>query len=242
MKRDYDQEHIDGERRYAYSFDFDVMHPFMLRAFQPFIVPGPMLELGCFKGDFSLRLLELGDDLTCVEASEEALKIAANRLGKRAILVQGRFEDVQLERRYTTVFLTHVLEHLDQPVDTLRRIREKWLAPGGRLLVACPNAQAPSRQIAVQMGLISHASAVTEAEKAHGHRITYSLDTLESDVRNAGWNVLHRGGIFFKALANFQWDKAIAEGIVSSEYLEGCYRFGQYHPSLCASIFCACDG
>ena len=31
MKRDYNKEIIDNERNYAYSFDFDVMHPFMIK-------------------------------------------------------------------------------------------------------------------------------------------------------------------------------------------------------------------
>jgi hypothetical protein len=54
------------------------------------------------------------------------------------------------------------------------------------------------------MGLISHNAAVTPAEAEHGHRCTYSLDTLERDAVAAGLKVVHRSGIFFKALANFQ--------------------------------------
>lgn len=46
--------------------------------------------------------------------------------------------------------------------------------------------------------------AVTEAERLHGHRRTYALDTLERDAVAAGLRVVHRSGIFFKALANFQ--------------------------------------
>nr|GFC16262.1 hypothetical protein [Tanacetum cinerariifolium] len=32
------------------------------------------------------------------------------------------------------------------------------------------------------MGLIEHNSAVTEGERLHGHRITYSLDTLDHEA------------------------------------------------------------
>ena len=87
------------------------------------------------------------------------------------------------------------------------------------------------------MGLISHSAAVTPAEKEHGHRITYSLDTLERDARAAGLRLVHRGGIFLKALANFQWDRLLATDIVSPEYLEGCYQLGNVYPDLCSSIF-----
>ena len=98
----------------------------------------------------------------------------------------------------------------------------------------------PSRQIAVKMGLISHNTAVTPAEAAHGHRCTYSFDTLERDAVSAGLTVVHRSGIFFKALANFQWDSILKTDIISKEYLEGCYKLGQQYPDLCASIFLVC--
>ena len=107
--------------------------------------------------------------------------------------------------------------------------------------MACPNANAPSRQIAVKMGIISHNSAVTPGEKAHGHHITYSLDTLESDAKKAGLNVVYRSGIFFKALANFQWDMILGTDAISPEYLEGCYELGQQYPDLCSSIFLMCE-
>lgn len=36
-KRDYNKETKDTDNhRYAYNFDLDVMHPFMLKAFMPF--------------------------------------------------------------------------------------------------------------------------------------------------------------------------------------------------------------
>jgi len=91
------------------------------------------------------------------------------------------------------------------------------------------------------MGLISHSFAVTEAEAAHGHRITYSLDTLERDARASGLKVIHRSGIFFKALANFQWDRLLNTDIISKEYLDGCYELGQQYPDLCSSIFLVCE-
>ena len=76
--RNYDRELDDSNcatnEKYAYSFDFDVMHPFMIRAFKPFFRTGSLLELGSYKGDFTRRFLYQFDDLTCVEASELAIK------------------------------------------------------------------------------------------------------------------------------------------------------------------------
>ena len=244
-KRNYTRELEDAENaaneKYAYSFDFDVMHHYMVRSFEPFFRSGSLLELGSYKGQFTRRLLKSFNDVTCVEASEEALREARCNLGDQVTFIKSVFETVVLPKRYDNIILTHVLEHLDDPVGVLRRINDEWLSDTGRLFLVCPNANAPSRQIAVKMGLISHNSAITSAEAEHGHRITYTLDTLERDAVAAGLKVLHRSGIFFKALANFQWDRLLQTDIISKEYLEGCYALGQIYPDLCSSIFLLCE-
>lgn len=240
--RDYDRELRDTpDHKYAYTFDLDVMHPFMLRSFEPFIRDGSVLELGSYTGEFTQRLATRFSDITCIEASGEAVKAARARLGDQARIVHATFESVTLDRRFEHVVLTHVLEHLDDPVGVLARVNEEWLSDGGRFFLVCPNGNAASRQIAVRMGIISHHAAVTPAEREHGHRITYTLDTLERDARAAGLSVIHRSGIFFKALANFQWDRLLATDIISKEYLEGCYQLGHVYPDLCSSIFLVCE-
>ena len=242
MVRDYNQESKDNdERKYTYDFDYSVMHPLMLRTFEPLFVEGGMLELGSFEGRFTQLLLPHFSNLTCVEASSEAAEKARRALGADVTIIEGLFESVQLPTTYDNIVLTHVLEHLSDPVAVLKRINDEWLSDRGRFFLTCPNANAPSRQIAVKMGLISHNSAVTPGEREHGHQITYSLDTLERDAREAGLKVLLRSGIFFKALANFQWDRLLQTDIISKEYLEGCYQLGQLYPDLCSSIFLLCE-
>lgn len=241
-ERDYDVEIKDNEaRKYAYGFDFDVMHRYMIKSFEPLFRTGSLLELGSFKGDFTRRLIAYFSDVTCVEASGAALSEAQDKLGDRVNFVHSLFETAALPKRYDNIVLTHVLEHLDDPVRVLCRVNDEWLADGGRLFLVCPNANAPSRQIAVKMGLIAHNAAVTPAEAEHGHRRTYSLDTLERDATAAGLDVVHRSGIFFKALANFQWDRLLQTDIISKEYLDGCYKLGQQYPDLCSSIFLLCE-
>jgi len=205
-ERNYNKELKDTkDHKYAYGFDFDVMHPFMLKSFIPFFKEGNFLELGSFKGDFTRRFLPHFKDITCVEASDEAIAIAKNEFGDKVKFVNSLFEKVTLPTKYDNIVLTHVLEHIDNPVAVLKRINDEWLSDTGRFFLVCPNANAPSRQIAVKMGLISHNSAITPAEKEHGHNITYTLDTLERDAKAAGLNVVYRSGIFFKALANFRF-------------------------------------
>ena len=242
LQRDYNKEFKDtADHKYAYNFDFDVMHPFMLKSFIPFFKQGNLLELGSFKGDFTNRLLPYFDDITCVEASNVAIENAKSQFGDKIKFVHSLFEEAALPTKYDNIILTHVLEHIDEPVALLKRINDEWMTETGRFFLVCPNANAPSRQIAVKMGLIRHNNAITPAEKEHGHRITYTLDTLERDAKAAGLNVVHRSGIFFKALANFQLDRLLNTDIISKEYLEGCYELGQQYPDLCSSIFLMCE-
>jgi 2-polyprenyl-3-methyl-5-hydroxy-6-metoxy-1,4-benzoquinol methylase len=240
--RDYNKEIKDTiNHKYAYKFDFDVMHKFIIHSFEPFFKEGNLLELGSYKGDFTKRLLVYFNDITCVEASDEAIEIARKEIRDKVTFINSLFETATLPIKYDNIILTHVLEHVDNPIRVLKRINDEWLSDSGRFFLVCPNANAPSRQIAVKMGLISHNSAVTSSEHEHGHKVTYSLDTLERDAKIAGLKIIHRSGIFFKALANFQWDRLLDMDIISLEYLEGCYQLGQQYPDLCASIFLLCE-
>lgn len=240
--RDFNKEIIDNSgRNYFYGFDYDVMHPYMIQSFEPFLRSGNLLELGSYKGELTKRLLPYSNDITCVEASDVAIGEARQKLGDKVTFVNALFEQAKLPTRYDNIVMTHVLEHLDDAVLVLKRINDEWLSDKGRFFLVCPNANAPSRQIAVKMGLITHNAAVTPAEAEHGHRCTYSLDTLERDAVAAGLKVVHRSGIFFKALANFQWDRLLQTDIISPAYLDGCYKLGQQYPDLCSSIFLVCE-
>ena len=89
-RRNFNEELQDAsDHKYAYTFDLDVMHPFMIRAFQPFFKKGNLLELGSFRGDFTRRLIPLFDDITCVEASDQAVASARTAFGDKVRLFTG---------------------------------------------------------------------------------------------------------------------------------------------------------
>ena len=238
--RDLNLEFADNQhRQYAYDFDYR-MHAYMLKAFQPHLPQGRALELGCFEGGFTQRLMKIYPQLTVVEGSSALVDIARARVGGDVKFVCSRFEDYQPDAAIDAAFLIHTLEHIDEPVQLLARIGS-WLSPSGRLFLAVPNAYAASRQIAVSMGLIPHATAVTEGEALHGHCRTYCLDTLKRDARAAGLRIEEFGGVLFKPLANFQFDRLLREGIINDDYLAGCYEVGKLYPELCSSIFVVCS-
>jgi 2-polyprenyl-3-methyl-5-hydroxy-6-metoxy-1,4-benzoquinol methylase len=238
--RNHDREFQDNTRKYAYDFD-TVIRRYLLQSLAPhFIANGNVLELGCHKGDMTAQILEYFPSLVAVEAAHEPADATRTRFPGRVTVHTSTFETVALGGRFDNVFLVHTLEHLDEPLEVLAKIRE-WLTPRGRLFVAVPNANALSRQIAVRMGLIDHNSAVTPAEAEHGHRRTYSLDLLLAHVRGSGYAVTDFGGVIVKPLANYQFDRALAAGIVDEAYVSACHALAKIYPDLSATVYAVCE-
>ena len=79
---------------------------------------------------------------------------------------------------FDLVTMAHVLEHLPDPVDYLRNLREKWMAPGGHLLIEVPNLNG---HMALELShlaayttmtlqrLLNRAGYHMKALEAHGH-------------------------------------------------------------------------
>ena len=212
------------------------MRGYMMRTFEPFFRDGPCLQVGCAHGDQTSLLVERFADVTVVEPAAEFLAHAKARIGDRAVFVEALVEDFRTERRFETIIFSHVLEHVADPVAILARLGG-LLSPTGRLYVTVPNAEAPSRRIAVKMGVLGHLEAMSADDSAAGHRRVYRLDTLCRDVRLAGLETQQTGGIFFKPLANFQLNILMGGPLVSPAFMEGCYLLGREDAAACASIY-----
>ncbi len=242
MTRELNNEFQDSEtRKYAYDFDY-ILRDYMIESFKPFFKSNShALEMGCYKGEFTKKILNYFDKITVLEGSAELAKEAAANVQNqnKVTFINQMFEDWVPNQKYDAIFLLHTLEHLDNPIQTLEKIKLS-LNKDGYLFLVVPNADAASRQIAVGMGIISHNAAVTDGEREHGHRITYSFDTLERDITKAGLKAIHKSGIFFKPFANFQFDNIIKNKIIDKNYLDGCYNLGFKYPELSASIFFLC--
>lgn len=239
--RDLNKEYQDTESR-KYAYDFDYIHrDFMIEKFAPLFSPEQkVLEMGCYKGEFTKRLAPYFDNITVVEGSSDLISVASKNVNDDKVkFIHSRFEQLELDETFDLIFLIHTLEHLDDRTLILKKIKS-LLSDQGKLILIVPNANAASRQIAVNMGLIEFNTAVTEGERLHGHRVTYNLDTLLHEVAQAELKSIEEGGILYKPLANFQIDKALEAGIIDLEYLKGCYKLGMKYPDQCASIYTIC--
>lgn len=225
--------------QYAHSFDY-IMHGYMLRTWNiTMSSTRRVLELGCYHGEFTKRLMGLHGDVTAIEGDPKNYAHTVLAVPQSKV-IWSTFEDYQPTHAFDAIFLMHTLEHVADPGLLLQRIRT-WLAPRGLLYVAVPNAFAGSRQIAVEMGVLPQPWSITPHEASMGHLRTYDLTYLRRTVTDAGLRIVDSGGIFFKALANFQIDKALEDGIIDRDYLEGCFQLGKRFPDFCSSIYTVCE-
>lgn len=239
--RDVEKEFADLEnRKYAYEFDY-IVHSYLIKRMRKYFdSEHKALEIGAYEGDMTERLSQEFAAIEVLEPSKKLGEKLASRFGDTIIVHQDFVETFQPQESYKNIILVHTLEHLNDPVFALEKI-SGWLSDGGRLYVAVPNANALSRQIAVQMGIIEGNAAVTPGEHQHGHRRTYSLDTLLVDIRQAGLTPIDFGGVIVKPLANFQLDEALRQGIITMEFLQGCDLLSLILPELSSTIFAVCE-
>ncbi|MBN2489709.1 MAG: class I SAM-dependent methyltransferase [Planctomycetes bacterium] len=97
---------------------------------------GLYLEIGCGAGSFLARLAAAGHRAAGVEAAEGYA--AAGR--ERGLAIEtGTFPRCSGPApRYDGILLFHVLEHVPEPADLLRAIRDR-LAPGGFVAIEVPD-------------------------------------------------------------------------------------------------------
>lgn len=106
---------------------------------------GNALEIGFGNAQRLLRLRRAGWRVYGIELTEEAVSTA------HRLMPDGTFEVSSLEtldlpqESFSYILLYHVVEHISDPVDALRKVRA-LLRPQGRVVVAVPNASALARK------------------------------------------------------------------------------------------------
>lgn len=106
--------------------------------------PGRLLDFGCGGGSYLARMNHLGWRVTGLDASEDAVERIRRDLSLDVHV--GSLPHAELEPcTFDAVTMWHSLEHVHDPLETLRSAFQ-LLVPGGLLLVACPNRESlPAR-------------------------------------------------------------------------------------------------
>lgn len=162
---------------------------------------GDVLELGYGDGLFTEKLVDLGHAVTLVEGAESLVVKSRAKYGEQIRVHHTLFEEFETPSSFDYVIATHVLEHVDDPIAVLNRIKT-WLKPSGKLIVIVPNKESLHRRLAVEMTLQPELDTLSGRDVIVGHQRVYSLETLSRDIEAAGFEVQTTKGFFLKVLPN----------------------------------------
>lgn len=160
-----------------------------------------VLELGYGEGIITAELVKSGKQLTLLEGSALLVEKVQQLHGDRVRCVHSLFEEFQASEGFDAIVASHVLEHVDDPVALLRRMRS-WLKPQGLMIIIVPNSESIHRRLAVLMGVQPRTDTLSPRDKLVGHQRVYSPAGLAADVEAAGLRVKGQRGFFFKPLPN----------------------------------------
>jgi len=194
------------------------------------LVPGNVLELGPAEGVMTELLYGVNKNLTIVEGSTQFCDLIKNKFPTIDV-VNSMFEEFTTDIKFNNIVLSHVLEHVEDPVALLWRVRD-WLAPGGIIFAAVPNASSIHRQAAVLMGLLKAENTLNSADINHGHRRVFNTEEFKKIFNDAGLTVNKLGGYWLKPLANKQ-----IEDNWSPEIISAFMVLGEKYPLIAGEIY-----
>ncbi|HVG42922.1 MAG TPA: class I SAM-dependent methyltransferase [Chitinophagaceae bacterium] len=210
------------------DFDYQLAE-FNFRSLKPFFKGNLALELGPASGYMTKALVAEFKELHLVEGSKDLLNQIPDYPNVQK--THSLFEDFETEVKYNTIIMSHVLEHIADPVLVLQKVHG-WLAEDGVFLVSVPNAKSIHRMVAVQMGLLKSEYELNPRDHELGHYRVYDMNLLKLHLAAAGFKVQESGGVFLKPLSNSQIEKNW-----NQEMIEGFYKVGKHFQEYCAEIF-----
>ena len=224
---------LNGEWYIKEELDFDKTLIYYRYESSKEYIKGPYgLELGSGSGEMTKYLVDEFEHLTSVDGSKiliDAMPIYTNHTK-----IHSFFEDYEPNKKFNTIVMEHILEHVDNPHEVLMLAKE-WLEEDGVIIIGVPNALSFHRLAAVKMGLLKSPFELNERDYKVGHQRVYSQDTILNEIKKADLKVEKISGIFFKPLSNGQ-----IETNWSKDMIKGFYELGKDFPNNCAEIYAIC--
>ncbi len=108
---------------------------------------GRLLEVGCGQGDFLLEARQAGYEITGVEVSEAAARMARERVGAEGTIVCGDVACLAgAGQQFDVCVLSDVIEHVRNPLAFLSVVAG-LLRPGGIVVIATPSLDSWSARL-----------------------------------------------------------------------------------------------
>jgi len=105
---------------------------------------GRLLDVGCGSGDWLLMMRDLGWKVVGSDFDQQAVKVGAER--GLDISLGSLEEQSYPDNSFDAVTLSHVIEHVPAPLETLQECF-RILKPGGKIVLLTPNGQSLSHRV-----------------------------------------------------------------------------------------------
>lgn len=186
------------------------------------------LEVGCGSGLSTEKLCGLFRDIEVIEPSAKNIQLLRRR-APDVVCHNLLLEDFKAQRKYDFVFFLNVIEHVEDPISSLKAL-SLLVKDEGLIFISGPNCMSLNRRAGYKMGLLKSYDQMAPKDYEVGHRRLYTVDMLIDHCNQANLKVLSMKGMYLKPLSEAQMIK------LGDEVVRAFYALGEDVPQLCASL------
>ncbi len=132
------------------------------------------------------------------------------------------------------VICAGVLQEVPSAASLLNAIRA-IMDQNSVLHVNVPNAASFHRRLALSMGLIPTLDTMSESNILMQQRCVYDIESLTSDLHDAGFTIIGQGGFFIKPFTQLQMQSIVP--LLGNDVLDGLFEMGKNLPELASEIY-----
>jgi 2-polyprenyl-3-methyl-5-hydroxy-6-metoxy-1,4-benzoquinol methylase len=193
---------------------------------------GSVLELGLGHGFTANIFAGRFDRHVVLEGSPAVIRNFQEKHPQcQARIVETYFEAFSTDQKFDVIVMGFVLEHVDDPVEILRHYRS-FLAPGGKIFLAVPNAEVLNRRLGHLAGMLDDMAALSQNDHLQGHKRYYTVSSLTEEVEQAGYRVVWMEGVYLKPLTTSQ----MVSLRLDPKIIRALCEVGIGYPELCCGI------
>jgi SAM-dependent methyltransferase len=163
-----------------------------------------ILELGLGHGFTANIFSKNFDRYIVLEGSPAVIRSFQEKFPEcEAQIVETYFEEFETEERFDVIVMGFILEHVDDPFQIISRYKN-FLAPGGKIFLAVPNAEVLNRRLGHRSGMLEDMGMLSENDLLLGHKRYYTVISLSAEIDRAGYQMDKIEGIYLKPFTTSQ--------------------------------------
>ncbi len=165
-----------------------------------------ILEIGAGQGQATYWFDKKGFSVTAIEPDENNVKLINQKLNNSHCII-GSAENFDIKEKFDVIWMSHVLEHLTNPMQFFKNI-QKNLKPNGIFFIEVPNCE--------------NSAMLNSSIHLVPHTFHFSKNSLMNLAKKSGFKVEKCD--YFRAATKF-------EGIVN-KFLNSRIKKMQYYPRI----------